>query len=125
QFQSQVSPYQSPRYGLSYQSQQYSTHQSSTPPSITYPSNDYQSSIHHNVYSPSSSIRQLECTPTVNQQSEFSQLDSGLIVLVFQKGDDPIDAINHIMSFLTAVVTSRYPVGNTKSVGHFQSCNKS
>ncbi|GKF97152.1 integrase, catalytic region, zinc finger, CCHC-type containing protein, partial [Tanacetum coccineum] len=25
------------------------------------------------------------------------------------KGDDPIHAINHIMSFLTAVVTSRYP----------------
>ncbi|GJW89209.1 hypothetical protein Tco_0164549 [Tanacetum coccineum] len=43
-----------------------------------------------------------------NQQSEFSQPDSGLIVLVFQKGDDPIDAINHMMSFLTAVVTSRY-----------------
>ncbi|GJX43078.1 retrovirus-related pol polyprotein from transposon TNT 1-94 [Tanacetum coccineum] len=38
-----------------------------------------------------------------NQQSEFSQPDSGLIVLVFQKGDDPIDAINHMMSFLTAV----------------------
>ncbi|GKA44994.1 hypothetical protein Tco_0737790 [Tanacetum coccineum] len=63
-------------------------------------SNDYQSSIHHNVYSPSSSIPQLECAPTVNQQSEFSQPDSGLIVLVFQKGDDPIDAINHMMSFL-------------------------
>nr|GEZ75109.1 hypothetical protein [Tanacetum cinerariifolium] len=25
----------------------------------------------------------------------------------FQKGDDPIDAINHMMSFLTAVVTLR------------------
>nr|GFC45248.1 integrase, catalytic region, zinc finger, CCHC-type, peptidase aspartic, catalytic [Tanacetum cinerariifolium] len=31
---------------------------------------------------------------------------SGLVVLVFQKGDDPIDAINHMMSFLTVVVTS-------------------
>ncbi|GKD66145.1 retrovirus-related pol polyprotein from transposon TNT 1-94, partial [Tanacetum coccineum] len=97
-----------------YQSQQYSTHQSSTPLSITYPSNDYQSSIHHNVYSPSSSIPQLECAPTVNQQSEFSQPDSGLIVPVFQKGDDPIDAINHMMSFLTAVVTSRYPTTNNQ-----------
>ncbi|GKB50449.1 integrase, catalytic region, zinc finger, CCHC-type containing protein, partial [Tanacetum coccineum] len=28
------------------------------------------------------------------------------------KGDDPIDAINHMMSFLTAVVTSRYPTTN-------------
>ncbi|GKA27364.1 hypothetical protein Tco_0713532 [Tanacetum coccineum] len=84
-------------------SQQYSTHQSSTPLSITYPSNDYQSSVQHNVYSPSSSIPQLEYASSVNQQPEFSQPDSGLIVLVFQKGDDPIDAINHVMSFLTVV----------------------
>ncbi|GJV70207.1 retrovirus-related pol polyprotein from transposon TNT 1-94 [Tanacetum coccineum] len=103
QFQPQVSPYQSPQYGLPYQSQQYSTHQSSTPLSITLPSNDYQSSVHHNVYSLSSSIPQLEYAPIVNQQPEFSQPDSGLIVPVFQKGDDPIDAINHVMSFLTAV----------------------
>ncbi|GJZ79793.1 retrovirus-related pol polyprotein from transposon TNT 1-94 [Tanacetum coccineum] len=45
----------------------------------------------------------------VNQQHEFPQPDSGLIFLVFQKGDDPIDAINHMMSFLTAIVTSCYP----------------
>ncbi|GKD55740.1 hypothetical protein Tco_1289127 [Tanacetum coccineum] len=114
QFQPQVLPYQSPLFGSPYQSQQYSTHQSSTPLSITLPSNDYQSSVHHNVYSPSSSIPQLEYAPTVNQQPEFSQPDSGLIVLVFQKGDDPIDAINHMMSFLTAVVTSRYPTTNNQ-----------
>nr|GFA38522.1 hypothetical protein [Tanacetum cinerariifolium] len=46
----------------------------------------------------------------INQQPDFSQSDSGLIVLVFQKGDDPIDAINHMMLFLTVVVTSRYPL---------------
>ncbi|GJT24539.1 hypothetical protein Tco_0894476 [Tanacetum coccineum] len=114
QFQTQVSPYQSPQYGSPYQSQQYLTHQSSTCLSITLPSNDYQSSVHHNVYSPSSSIPQLEYAPTVNQQPEFSLPDSGLIVLVFQKGDDPIDAINHMMSFLTAVITSRYPTTNNK-----------
>ncbi|GKC28869.1 retrovirus-related pol polyprotein from transposon TNT 1-94, partial [Tanacetum coccineum] len=101
-------------YGSPYQSQQYSTHQSSTPLSIIYSSNDYQSSIHHNVYSSSSPIPQLECAPTVNQQSEFSQPDSGLIILVFQKGDAPINAINHMMSFLTVVVTSRYPTTNNK-----------
>ncbi|GJW72563.1 hypothetical protein Tco_0129480 [Tanacetum coccineum] len=39
-------------------------------------------------YSPPSSIPQLEYAPTVNQQSEFPKLDSGLIVLVFQKADD-------------------------------------
>ncbi|GJR86378.1 retrovirus-related pol polyprotein from transposon TNT 1-94 [Tanacetum coccineum] len=31
-----------------------------------------------------------------------------------EKGDDPIDAINHIMSFFTAVVTSRYPTTNNQ-----------
>ncbi|GJZ74171.1 integrase, catalytic region, zinc finger, CCHC-type containing protein [Tanacetum coccineum] len=33
---------------------------------------------------------------------------------MFQKGNDPIDAINHMMSFLTAVVTSRYPTTNNQ-----------
>ncbi|GJS88318.1 retrovirus-related pol polyprotein from transposon TNT 1-94 [Tanacetum coccineum] len=42
------------------------------------------------------------------------QHDLGLIVSVFQKGDDPIDANNHMMSFLTAVVTSRYPTTNNQ-----------
>ncbi|GJS54791.1 hypothetical protein Tco_0628153 [Tanacetum coccineum] len=82
QFQPQVSSYESPQYDSPYQSQQYSTHQSSTPLLITYPSNDYQSSIHHNIYSPSSSIPQLEYPPSVDQQSEFSQQESGLIVPV-------------------------------------------
>ncbi|GKF02041.1 integrase, catalytic region, zinc finger, CCHC-type containing protein [Tanacetum coccineum] len=70
---------------------------------LTLSSNDYQSSVYHNVYSPSSSIPQLEYALTVNQQPEFSQPDSGLIVPVFHKSDDPINAINHMMSFLTAV----------------------
>nr|GEU44048.1 hypothetical protein [Tanacetum cinerariifolium] len=50
----------------------------------------------------------------VHPQSEFSQHDTGLVVPVFQKGDDPIDAINHMMSFLTSVVTSRYPSTNNQ-----------
>ncbi|GKD99891.1 hypothetical protein Tco_1387875, partial [Tanacetum coccineum] len=56
-------------------------------------------------------------TSTVNQQQqqpEFPQLDSGLIVLVFKQGDDPIISINHMMSFLSAVVTSRYPTTNNQ-----------
>nr|GEU45506.1 hypothetical protein [Tanacetum cinerariifolium] len=32
------------------------------------------------------------------------------------QGDDPIDAINHMMSFLTAVVTSRYPPTNNQLI---------
>ncbi|GJY12565.1 hypothetical protein Tco_0381874 [Tanacetum coccineum] len=68
QFHQQLSPYQSPQYGSPYQSQLYSTHQSSTPLSIAYPSNNYQSSVHHNAYSPSSSIPYLEYAPTIYQQ---------------------------------------------------------
>nr|GFA18081.1 hypothetical protein [Tanacetum cinerariifolium] len=66
----------SSQYGSPYQSQQYSHNQSSTSLSITYPSNDFQSSDHHNVYTPSSSIPQVEYAPLVNQQPEFSQPDS-------------------------------------------------
>ncbi|GJS55370.1 putative ribonuclease H-like domain-containing protein [Tanacetum coccineum] len=116
QFQPQVSLYQSPQYGSPYQSQQYSNNQSSTPLPITYPSNNYQSSVNHNIYSPPSSIPQMEYAPIVNQQQqqqpEFSQLDLGLTVPVFRQGDDPIDAINHMMSFVSVVVTSRYPTTN-------------
>nr|GEV41696.1 retrovirus-related Pol polyprotein from transposon TNT 1-94 [Tanacetum cinerariifolium] len=115
QFQPQVSTFQSSQYRTPYHSSQYASQaQSSTPLSITYPSNDFQSSLNHNVYNPSSSIPQVEYAPSVHQQSEFSQPDTGLVVLVFQKGGDPIDAINHMMSFLTAVVTSRYPPTNNQ-----------
>ncbi|GKA52880.1 retrovirus-related pol polyprotein from transposon TNT 1-94 [Tanacetum coccineum] len=108
QLQHHVSPHPSSQFVTPYQTQQFTTSQS-TPLSIAYPSNEYQSSVHHNVYSPQSSIPQLEYAPTTyqHQQSEFSQPDSGLIVPVFQKGDDPIDAINHMMSFLTAIGTTR------------------
>ncbi|GKG04458.1 hypothetical protein Tco_0314845 [Tanacetum coccineum] len=58
----------------------------------------------------------MEYAPTAyqHQQPEFSHPDSSLVVPVFQKGDDPIDAINHMMSFLTTVVTSRYPTTNNQ-----------
>nr|GEW54862.1 hypothetical protein [Tanacetum cinerariifolium] len=82
--------YHANEYGTPYHSSQYASQApSSTPLSITYPSNDFQSSVNHNVYNPSSSIPQVEC-------------------------NDPIDAINHMMSFLTAVVTSRYPPTNNQ-----------
>nr|GEY70676.1 integrase, catalytic region, zinc finger, CCHC-type, peptidase aspartic, catalytic [Tanacetum cinerariifolium] len=51
---------------------------------------------------------------TVHQQSEFSQPDTGFFVPMFQKGDDPIDAINRMMSFLMAIVTSWYPPTNNQ-----------
>nr|GEY16049.1 hypothetical protein [Tanacetum cinerariifolium] len=48
------------------------------------------------------------------QSSELSPPEAGLVVPVFPKGDDPIDAINHMMSFLTFVVASRYPATNNQ-----------
>nr|GEX95988.1 hypothetical protein [Tanacetum cinerariifolium] len=56
----------------------------------------------------------MEYASIVHQQIEFSPPDTGLVVLVFQKGNDPIDAINHMMSFLTVVVTPRYPATNNQ-----------
>nr|GEV45794.1 putative ribonuclease H-like domain-containing protein [Tanacetum cinerariifolium] len=41
-------------------------------------------------------------------------LYSGLAIPVFKQGDDLIDAINHMMSFLSVVVTSRYPTTNNQ-----------
>ncbi|GJY07835.1 hypothetical protein Tco_0374889 [Tanacetum coccineum] len=92
------------------------SNKSSTPLSITYPSNDYQSTVHHNAYSSPSSIPQIKYAPTFNQQQqpEFPSLALGLTVLVFKQGDDPIDAINYMMSFLLAVITYRYPTTNNQ-----------
>ncbi|GKA18894.1 hypothetical protein Tco_0698809 [Tanacetum coccineum] len=42
------------------------------------------------------------------------KLELGLTDPVFKQGDDPIDAINHVMSFLSFVVTSRYPTINNQ-----------
>nr|GEV37654.1 hypothetical protein [Tanacetum cinerariifolium] len=52
----------------------------------------------------------MQGTSLTKQEREYS----GLIVPVFQKGDDPIDAINHMMSFLTIVVTSWYLTTNNQ-----------
>ncbi|GJR19096.1 retrovirus-related pol polyprotein from transposon TNT 1-94 [Tanacetum coccineum] len=114
QHQQFVSPYQSSQYGSPFESQQYSINQSPTPHSITYPPKNYQTSVHHHVFSPSSSIPQIEYSPIINQQSKFYQLDTGLTILDFKHNNDPIDAINHAMSFLSAVVTSRYPTTNNQ-----------
>nr|GEV19953.1 retrovirus-related Pol polyprotein from transposon TNT 1-94 [Tanacetum cinerariifolium] len=108
------STFQSFPYETQYHSSQYASQvPSSTHLSLTYPSNEYQSSVNHNMYNPSSSMPHMEYAPAVHQQTEFTPLDTGLIVLVFQKGDDPIHVINQMMSFLTSVVTSWYlPTNN-------------
>nr|GEW11459.1 retrotransposon protein, putative, unclassified [Tanacetum cinerariifolium] len=60
---------------------------------------------------------EIQYPPVVNlqpQQAEFPQLDLGLTIPVFKQGDDLIDAINHMMSFLSTVITSRYPTTNNQ-----------
>ncbi|GJW74882.1 hypothetical protein Tco_0134252 [Tanacetum coccineum] len=93
QFQQQFSPSQSPQYGSIHPTQHYSTTYPSIHLAITYPStpypNAYSSIIYHDAY-------------------------SGLAVPVFKQGDDPIDAINKMMSFLSTVVTSHFPSTNNQ-----------
>nr|GFA51426.1 hypothetical protein [Tanacetum cinerariifolium] len=60
------------------------------------------------------SAPQIDYAPIGHQPSELSSPETRLVVSVFQKGDDPINAINHMMSFLTSVVTSRYPTTNNQ-----------
>nr|GEU39008.1 hypothetical protein [Tanacetum cinerariifolium] len=70
--------------------------------------------VNHNAYMASSSASQIDYAPMVQHSSEYSLPETGLVVLVFQKGDDPIDVINHMMSFLTAIVNLRYPATNNQ-----------
>nr|GFD19213.1 hypothetical protein [Tanacetum cinerariifolium] len=62
----------------------------------------------------SSSAPQITYAQMDQQSSEYSPPEAGLVVPVFQKGDDPIDVINHMMSFLTSVVASRFPATNNQ-----------
>ncbi|GJX18372.1 hypothetical protein Tco_0219204 [Tanacetum coccineum] len=60
---------------------------------------------------------ELHANEVLNQQThlaEFPQIDSSLAVPVFKQGDDPIDAINKMMSFLSTVVSSRFPTTNNQ-----------
>nr|GFB93880.1 hypothetical protein [Tanacetum cinerariifolium] len=66
----------------------------------------YQSS----PYGPTYHNSQLPILRWINSQHP----KAGLVVPVFQKGDDPIDAINQMMSFLTSVVASRFPATNNQ-----------
>nr|GEZ16250.1 retrovirus-related Pol polyprotein from transposon TNT 1-94 [Tanacetum cinerariifolium] len=91
-------------YATSYHTPQFvSQGPSSSTHSISYPVTNTSSLVNHNAYMASSSAPQLDYAPMVQHSSEYSPLENGLVVSVFQKGDDHIDAINHMMSFLTAV----------------------
>nr|GEY36040.1 hypothetical protein [Tanacetum cinerariifolium] len=108
QFQQQASTYQTSPYATSYHSPQFvSQGPSSSNHSISYLVTDTSLIVNYNAYMASSLAPQIDYALMVQHSSEYSRPESGLVVPVFQKKDDPIDAINHMMSFLTAVVTSR------------------
>nr|GFB15631.1 hypothetical protein [Tanacetum cinerariifolium] len=80
--------------------------------SISSPMNDTSLIVNHNAYM--ASAPQIDYALITHHPSKFPSPETGLVVLVFQKRDDPMDAVNHMMSFLTSVVTSRYPATNNQ-----------
>nr|GEW26919.1 hypothetical protein [Tanacetum cinerariifolium] len=100
-------------YTTSYHTPQFVSQESSSSNlSISYLMNDTSSTVNHNAYM--ASAPQIDYAPIAHHPSEFSSPETGFVVPVFQKGDDPIDAINHMMSFLTSAVTFRYPAKNNQ-----------
>ncbi|GKA81426.1 retrovirus-related pol polyprotein from transposon TNT 1-94, partial [Tanacetum coccineum] len=73
------------------------------------PPSTYQSHLHTLL----NSQLQHHVSPYPSSQS-VTPYQTQQFTTMFQKGDDPIDAINHMMSFLTAVVISRYPTTNNQ-----------
>nr|GFC53898.1 hypothetical protein [Tanacetum cinerariifolium] len=107
------STYQSSPYTTSYHTPQFVPQgPSSLNLSISSPMNDTSSIVNHNACM--ASAPQIDYAPIAHHSSEFPSLESGLVVPIFQKGNDPINAINHMMSFLSSVVTSRYPAINNQ-----------
>nr|GFB91237.1 hypothetical protein [Tanacetum cinerariifolium] len=114
-FQPQATSYQSSPYGPTYHNSQFvSSGPSSLTHSISFPGTDTSSLVNHDAYLASSSAPQITYTQMDQQSSAYSPPEAGRVVPVFQKGDDPIDAINHMMSFLTFVVASRFPATNNQ-----------
>nr|GEV24953.1 hypothetical protein [Tanacetum cinerariifolium] len=94
---------------------------SSSTHSISYLVPDTSLLVNHNAYMASSSAPQIDYALMVQHSSEYSPPETRLVVPVFQKRYDPIDAINHMMSFLTAVVTSRIGRSNFRLPSDIQS----
>nr|GEV74367.1 hypothetical protein [Tanacetum cinerariifolium] len=75
---------------------------------------DTSSLVNHNAYIASSLAPQIAYAPMDQPSSKYSPPEAGLVVPVFQKGDNLIDAINHMILFLTSVIPSRYPATNNQ-----------
>ncbi|GJY20752.1 hypothetical protein Tco_0393318 [Tanacetum coccineum] len=94
-------------------SQMYPPHHPSQPPishSSVPLSQQYQShqtaSVPQNAYT--------SPQPSTQPLTEFPQMDSGLVVHVFNQGDDLIACLNKAMAFLIIVASSRFPSTNNQ-----------
>ncbi|GKD78321.1 hypothetical protein Tco_1340942, partial [Tanacetum coccineum] len=71
----------------------------------------YVAPIHHTPVNPQQHLVSpppfISPSMTPQSQAEFPQLDSGLAVLMFQQGEDPIECINKAMAFMSAVASRR------------------
>nr|GEZ89187.1 hypothetical protein [Tanacetum cinerariifolium] len=97
-------------------------HVYSSPP----PPNPYGAPHHPQQYPTTYSTTLNHTQPTVPQhayppltipqqpQAEVPQLDSGLVVLTFLPGDDPIAYMNKAMAFMSAVFSPHYPFTNNQ-----------
>nr|GEU36526.1 hypothetical protein [Tanacetum cinerariifolium] len=94
----------SPMYPPPHLSQPQISH-SSVPLSQQYQSHQTSSVLPISYNSPQSLTQSL---------IEFPQIDSGLVVHVFNHGDDLIAYLNKTMAFLTAVASSRFPSTNNQ-----------
>ncbi|GJW73679.1 retrovirus-related pol polyprotein from transposon TNT 1-94 [Tanacetum coccineum] len=56
--------------------------------------------------------------------TEFAPVDSGLVVPVFNQGDDPIACLNKAMAFLIAVASLRFPSTNNQLRTYINSRNQ-
>ncbi|GJZ85789.1 retrovirus-related pol polyprotein from transposon TNT 1-94 [Tanacetum coccineum] len=65
-------------------------------------------------YAELSATEKIQADCDLKATNIFFKIDSGLAVLVFKQGDDLIDDINKMMSFMSTVVTSHFPSTNNQ-----------
>ncbi|GJZ02818.1 hypothetical protein Tco_0520779 [Tanacetum coccineum] len=97
------------------------TNHSSQPYSLTYEAphhpQQYQHAYQPQISQPTPLVpKNAYHSPLFSQQPpvEFPQIDSGLVLLVFLPGDDPIACLNKAMAFMSTVVASRFPSTNNQ-----------
>ncbi|GKA87317.1 hypothetical protein Tco_0809028 [Tanacetum coccineum] len=70
--------------------------------------------IEENRVTKTKKYAELSAIEKLQADCDMEAINSGLVVLVFKQGNDPIDAINKMMSILSTIVTSRFPSTNNQ-----------